>query len=169
MFGLMMLENYYHVECIRDGKVIWEEHFKNLITTEGLNDILDKYFKGSSYTAAWYVGLVDNSGFSAFAAGDTAAEIDGTNGWDEFTNYDSPANRDTLTLGVPAAGSVDNSGDKASFTIDSGGGTVEGAFISTAASGTTGVLYGEGSFTTARSVNEDDVLNVTITLTAASG
>src|SRR4051812_26948682 len=29
----------------------WREVFHNLVTTEGKNDILDKYFKGSSYTA----------------------------------------------------------------------------------------------------------------------
>lgn len=166
----LILTNYYHFECIRRGKKIWEELVKNLITTEGLNDILSKYLKGSTYTAAWYVGLVNNAAFSAFAAGDTAAQINGTNGWDEFTDYDE-ATREVLTLGTPSGGSVDNSASKASFTIGSGGGTLKGAFVCSVStkSGTTGVLYGEGAFTANRTVVDDDVLNVTITLTSTSG
>lgn len=159
----LVLTNYYHFECFRAGKKIWEEHVKNLIVTEGLNDILTKYFKGSAYTAAWYVGLVDNAGWTAFAAGDTLAV---NAGWDEFTTYSGT--RKALTLGTPSGGSVDNSASKASFTITTGG-TIKGAFICTVTSGTSGILYGEGAFTATRTVAIDDVLNVTITLTSASG
>lgn len=159
----LVLTNYYHFECFRKGKLLWEEHIKNIIVTAGLNDILDKYFKGSTYTAAWYVGLVDNAGWTAFAAADTLASHAG---WTEFTTYS--ATRKALTLGTPAAGSVDNSASKASFTITTGG-TLKGAFVCSVTSGTSGTLYGEGAFTATRTVAIDDVLNVTITLTSASG
>src|SRR4051812_14332533 len=66
-------------------KLKWVEEVPNLVTTEGLNDLLTKYLKGSSYTAAWFVALVNNAGFSAFANGDTAAQIGGSNGWAEAT------------------------------------------------------------------------------------
>lgn len=164
------LKTLYHVECIApDGRVKWVEDVYNLITTEGLNDLLTKYFKGSGYTATWYVGLVDGfDSTEAFAAGDTAAEIDGTNGWNELQSYDE-ANRQDLTLGTASSGSIDNTGNVAAFTI-SATVTVEGAFIisDNTKGGTTGVLYGEAAFSAARSAVDNDTLNVTVTLTASS-
>src|SRR3972149_2987440 len=48
---------HYVVEAVRDGKVLWVDEFDNLVVNVGLDDNLDKHFKGSGYTAAWYVGL----------------------------------------------------------------------------------------------------------------
>ncbi|WP_156815529.1 hypothetical protein [Pseudanabaena sp. PCC 6802] len=100
-----------------------------------------------------------------YAAGDTLASHAG---WTELapgTAY--TGNRQALTLGTVAAGSVDNSASKAVFPILANN-TVAGAFICTAATGTSGILYGEGNFTGGnRSVVNGDTLNVTITLTAS--
>jgi len=159
----LILENYYHFECYRNGKLLWTDNIKNIIVTVGLTDILDKYFKGVAYTAAWYVGLVDNAAWTAFAAANTLASHAG---WTEFTTY--TGNRKALVLGSVVAGSVSNSASKASYTIGVGGGVIKGAFITTAESGTSGILYGEGAFTANRTVLEADVLNVTITLTSAT-
>ncbi len=136
----------------------------NVVTTEGKNDTLTQYFKGSAYTATWFVGLVNNAGFTAFAATDTAAQINGTNQWTEWTTY-SESVRQTLTLGTPSAGSVDNSASKAVFT-QSGSGTLNGAFIvsSSTKAGTAGKLYGAGSFSATRAVVSTDVVSVTATL-----
>jgi hypothetical protein len=164
MQSQLVLMNYYHFECIRNGKKIWEEVIKNLIPTAGLNDILDKYFKGTTYTAAWYVGLINNVGWTAYAAADTLASHAG---WTESTNYSG--NRSALTLGSVSAGSVNNSASKASFTIGVGGAVIKGAFICTVNTGTSGILYGEGSFSAARTLVETDVLNATVTLTSVSG
>jgi hypothetical protein len=156
-------KTHYKIECVRDGKVIWEEEFDNLVVNVGLNDSLDKHFKGSSYTAAWYVGLTD--GTPTFDPADTMASHAG---WTEVQTYDEAA-RQTLTLGAVSSQSVDNSANKASFTI-SGPVTVGGAFIVTDSSkgGTSGILYGGGAFSQDRSLQDTDVLNVTITLTAAA-
>ena len=52
------LSTHYRVECHdKDGNMKWVEEFDNLVVTAGLNDSLDKHFKGSTYTAAWYVGI----------------------------------------------------------------------------------------------------------------
>jgi len=150
---------------------VWTETVENLTTTEGLNDLLNKYFKGSTYTATWYCGLVDNAGFTAYAAGDTAAQITtgatGTNQWGEVTEYDE-TNRPTITLGTVAGGSVDNSASKCVFTMAATL-TVRGAFVVTTntKAGTTGFLYGEADFSAARAVLDNDTLNVTTTLTAS--
>jgi hypothetical protein len=153
----------YDVECVGpDGTVKWRDSFWNLVTTPGKNDLLTQYFKGSAYTAAWAVGLIDNTGIGVGpAATDTMAAHAG---WSEFTGI-SNATRPVLTLGTPAAGSVDNSASKASFTI-SAAGTVFGAFTSTSTTkgGATGVLYSAGGFAAPRAVGIGDTLNVQVTL-----
>ncbi len=162
--GGKRLENHYRVECVRDGKVIWVEEFDNLVVDVGLDDSLDKHLKGSSYTAAWYVGLASST--PTFAAGDTMGGAHA--GWTEVTTYDE-ANRQTLTLGSVSGKSVDNSASKAVFTI-SGTVTVGGAFVvnNSTKGGTTGTLYGGGAFSQNRSLIDNDILNVQVTCTAAA-
>ncbi len=159
-----ILENHWKLECFdRDGKLKWIEEFDNLVTTEGLNDSLDKHLKGSGYTAAWYVGLTASS--PSFAAGDTMSSHAG---WTESTTY-SNATRPALTLGTVSAGSVDNSASKASFNIN-GTVTIGGAFVvaNSTKGGSSGVLYGGGAFSSNRSMLNGDTLNVTVTATAAA-
>lgn len=163
---LITLENHYHVECIGpDGKVKWTTEFDNLVTNVGLDDNLDKYLKGSAYTAAFYVGLTD--GTPTVAAGDTMSSHAG---WVEVTAYDE-ATREALTLGTVSSQSVDNSASKASFSINTNSTTIGGAFIVTnnTKGGTTGTLYGVGAFTGGdKSADSGDTLNVTVTCTAAA-
>jgi hypothetical protein len=161
------LKTHYKVECYskKTGKLKWVDEFDNLVVNEGLDDNLDKYFKGSGYTSAFYVGLTD--GTPTPAAGDTMASHAG---WAEVTDYDEAA-RQTLTLGSVSSQSVDNSASKAVFTIDTNSTTVGGAFVTTNSTkgGSTGTLYGIGAFTGGdKSLDDDDVLNVTVTLTAAA-
>lgn len=162
--GTKSLKTHYKIEAVRDGKVLWTEEFDNLVVDVGLDDSLDKHLKGSSYTAAWYVGVVGSS--PTFAAGDTMSG--GHAGWTEQTTYDE-ANRPTLVLGTVSGKSVDNSASKAVFTI-SGTVTLGGAFVVSTNNkgGSTGILYGGGVFSQNRSLVDNDVLNVTITCTAAA-
>lgn len=160
------LSTHYKVEC-RDaaGKLKWVDEFDNLVVTAGLNDSLDKHFKGSSYTAAWYVGIT--AGTPSFAAGDTMSSH---SGWTEVTAYDE-ATRPALTLGTVSAGSVDNSASKARFTCATNGTVIGGAFVVTnnTRGGTTGTLYGGGAFSAGnKTLDDNDTLDVTITLTAAA-
>lgn len=158
--------NVFEVECYGpDGKLKWQDKFKNLVVDEGLNDNLDKYLKGSAYTAAFYVGLTD--GTPTVAAADTMASHAG---WLEVVAY-SESVRETLTLGTVASKSVDNSASKASFSINADSTTIGGAFVTTDSTkgGTSGTLYGAGAFATGDKATDDgDTLNVTITLSASA-
>jgi len=160
------LSTHYHVVA-RDpqGNVKWTDDFDNLVVNAGLDDSLDKHLKGSSYTAAWYVGLTD--GTPSFAAGDTQSSHAG---WTEVTAYDEGA-RQTLTLGTVSSQSVDNSASKAVFTIDTNDTTVGGAFITTTNTkgGSVDTLYGGGAFTAGdKTIDDDDTLTITVTCTAAA-
>jgi len=148
-----------------DGSIKWFEEVKNIIVNEGLDDILDKYYKGSTYTAAFYVGLTD--GTPTVAGADTMASHAG---WTEVTAYDE-AVRQTLTLGSVSSQSVDNVASKAVFTISADTTTVGGGFITTNSTkgGSTGTLVGAAAFTAAdKSLDDDDTLTVTVTLTASA-
>jgi hypothetical protein len=161
----IQFENHWHVEC-RDqhGNLKWAEEFKNRVVNTGLNDILDKYWKGSTYTAAFYVGLTD--GTPTDAAADTMASHAG---WTEVTDYDE-ATREVLTLGAVASQSVNNSSSTASFTINATV-TVGGIFVTTNSTkgGSTGTLIAVAAFPDGdRAAVDNDVLNATVTLTAAT-
>ena len=159
------LSTLYTIEAHdADGRLLWRDEVPNLVVTAGLNDSLDKHFKASGYTAAWYVGLTGNS--PTVAAADTMASHAG---WTEVTAY-SEGNRQTLTLGTVSGGSVDNSASKAVFTINANGTAVGGAFVvsNNTKGGTTGVLYGGAAFSANRTLNSGDTLTITVTLTATA-
>lgn len=155
----------WEIECLdADGNQKWVETIDNLVVDVGLNEILDKFFKGSAYTAAHYVGLV--SGTPTIAAGDTMSSHAG---WTEPVPY-SNGTRPSFTPGTVASKSVDNSASKAVFNCN-GSGTIGGAFLSTNStkSGTTGILISAGAFSGGnKTVANGDTLNVQITYTASS-
>lgn len=161
--------NTFEFRCYAaDGTLKWVDGFSNLTTTEGRNEMLTQFLKGSSYTAAFYVGLIDNASFSALAVTDLAAQINGTNGWIECTAY-SQSTRPALTLGTASAGSIDNSGSLATFSINATK-TIHGGFVvsNSTKAGTSGKIYGEGAFSADRSLASGDTLTVQATLTLAS-
>jgi len=156
--------NIYVFECYDSaGELRWREELHNLIPDAGANDLLTKYLVGVSYSAAWYMGLIDNAGFTGLSNADTPANHPG---WVEAQYY-SQATRPGLVLGAAAARAISNSASPAVFSIN-GTGNVNGAFVATSANkaDVSGVLYGEASFPIARSVLSGDTLNVTVTLTA---
>ena len=161
---------HYTVTCIAaDGTIRWEETFKNLVVNVGKTDLLNKYFAGSSYTATWYLGLVDGASTPTYNAADTMSSH---SGWTENVGY-SQSTRPAAAFGAASAsgGSAGTAGtgtistSATAFTINATG-TIAGAFLTTVStkSGTTGTLYSAGSFTTGnRSVLSGDTLNVTYT------
>lgn len=161
------LGGVFNVQCFdADGNLKWEDQFHNLVVNEGLQDLNNKYFKGVTYSAAWYLGLITGPGSSTtYNAGDTLATHAG---WTEFTNY--TGNRKAVTFGTPTLADpsvINNSASPSSFVITGGGGTVAGAFLASVATGTSGILFSEGDFTGGdKIVASGDTVNVTYTFNA---
>ena len=141
-----------------NGQIRWEDEFPNLVVTAGKNDLLDKYFRGASYTASFFVGL---KGVGTVNANDTMSSHAG---WVDLTIY-SNATRPAFVAASPSAGSTNNSASTANFNINSSG-TVAGCFITTnnTVGGTTGVLFSAADFASARNVLSGDTLSVTYTI-----
>jgi hypothetical protein len=160
------LGGVFNVQCFdADGNLKWEDQFHNLVVNEGLQDLNNKYFKGVTYSAAWYLGLVTGPGSgTTYAASDTLA----SKAWTEFTDY--TGNRKAVTFGTPTLADpsvIDNSGSPSSFVITGAGGTVAGAFLASVATGTSGILFSEGDFTGGdKIVASGDTINVTYTFNA---
>lgn len=154
----------FYVQCFdKDGNLKWETTKHNLVVNQGLQDMNAKYFKGASYTAAWYLGLITGPGSgTTFAAADTLA----SKAWTEFTNYSGARKAVTFGTATTADPSViDNSASPSAFTISGAGGTVAGAFLCSVSSGTSGILFSESDFQSPgdRVVVAGDTLNVTYT------
>jgi len=147
----------------KDGNLKWEESNPNLVVNQGLQDMNAKYFVGSAYTAAWYLGLVTGpASGTTFAAGDTLASHAG---WTEDTNYAGTRKACTFGTATTADPSViTNSLNTASFTMNATT-TIAGAFLTNVASGTSGVLFSASDFQSPgdRAVVNGDVLVVTYT------
>lgn len=159
----------FTITCVdENNQVKWEETFPNLVVNVGLQDLNTKYFSGSSYTAAWYLGLVTGPGASnTYLAANTMSSHAG---WTEFANYSG--DRKAVTFGTATTADpsvISNSASPSVFTISGAGGTVAGAFLTTIVtkSTTTGTLFSVGNFTAGdKLVTSGDTLNVTYTFSA---
>ena len=166
----LSISGHYDVKCFDiDGILKWEDAIENLVVNVGKADLLTQYFKGAAYTAAWYMGLVDNTSFTAYNAADTMASHAG---WLESVAYSNAA-RPTVSFGTASAsgGGAGTAGTGSlvstatTFNINAGA-TILGAFLTTIStkSGTTGTLYSAGTFTgSSRVVASGDSLVVTYT------
>src|SRR5262245_19022938 len=100
---MLKIGGYFEVECYNpDGSLAWKDRFSNGIVNGALNDILSVYLAGGTQKTTWYLGLINNSGFSALAAADTISSHDG---WSESTDYTESV-RQTWTPGAPASGVI---------------------------------------------------------------
>lgn len=149
----------------------------NVVTTEGKNAALTHFLKGSSYTASQVLGLIEDTGYSAVANTNTAANITAVgggspaNGWNEAPSS-TLATRGTPAFGTASSGSLATSSAVSLSMIATD--TIKGAFLmcrsaagtapTTAVGNANGALYSAGLFTGGdRAVANGDTLNVSYT------
>jgi hypothetical protein len=145
----------------RDDNLKATYEFPNGIVDEGLNHILDTQFNSGTPVTTWYIGLVDNSGFSAFADADT---LSSHAGWSESTNY-TESNRVTWPSDAASSRSISNS-TTANFSLNATG-NLKGIFVSSnnvKSTGNTGTLWSTAAFSSVVATSNGDTLKVTYTI-----
>lgn len=142
------------------GKLLGVYRVPNGIVDVGLNKILDDMFNAGSQSSLWYIGLVDNSGWSAFP--DTDTMLSHTT-WSESTVY-TAGTRPQWTVGAAASRQVTNA-STVDFAIN-GAATLKGIFLvdDNTKSGTSGTLWATAAFSSTIVVATSDTLKVTYTV-----
>ena len=158
------------IECFdRDGNLRWEDTAENGVTDAGIASLLNVYLGAQTQITAWYIGLIDNNGFTSLASGDTMTSH---TGWSEMggTNY-SNATRPAWTPGAASGGAVVNA-TTANFSMTPASTvTVKGLFLvsDSTKGGTAGTLFSTAVFSGGtQSCNNGDTLKVTYTVSATS-
>lgn len=146
-----------------DRKGGWVRQFANGVTNAGVNYLLNGGFRGGARSPTWYVGLINDAGFSTLALADTLALHPG---WPEFP-YFLVGSVPTQTR-PPWNPLPENAGLMASATASVGSitqtGTIRGAFLCNVASGIgsgTSVLYATGTMDAGLAVAAGGSLSVT--------
>jgi hypothetical protein len=137
----------YTAQCYnKEGELIWEDTFENLVTDIGARFLLDGAF-GAAQNSTFFLGLT--TGSPTPANGDTMATH---GGWTEATGWSTPASSARATITWSSASSRAKAiASAASFTA-SGALTVGGCFIVTGSgavatnANTSGTLYSVGAF-----------------------
>ena len=177
----MGVDGFYHVECRdKDGNIKWEEKFPNLVVAVGKQLLLDTLLRtsGTYTTVGPFLGLTNAS--LTPAATDTMTTLVG--GGKEFTNYTvggSPVRGTAVfsastSTGATPSNVTTSSAASITYTITGAGGTVYGCFLVTGSgasstqSNTSGTLYSEGNFSTAKVTTAGDTVSVTYSTTATS-
>ena len=150
----------FSFQCFdKNGDLKWEASGHNTVTNEGLDHILDVVLHGTTAVSPWYVGLKLTG---SEAAGDTLASHAG---WTEFAASNYTGDRQAYDEAAASSQSTTNSANVASFAI-TGSGTVTGAFLCSAATGTSGTLLCVEDFSVSKAVANGDTLEVTYTISA---
>ena len=130
------------------GNELWREEFDNLVTDQGARLLLDNGLAGSAYTAAFFLGLISSTTFTAVANADTMASHAGwlEAGLANAPTYSETARRTAAWAAAAGRSKALSAGLVFTFT---GIGTVKGSFLTTVATkdGITGSLYSAGLFT----------------------
>lgn len=160
----------YEIECFdKDGNLRWSDASDNLVVNVGLQYLAGCGLTSTTQITAWYMGLYGAGSSNNPAAGDT---LSSHAGWTEITPYSGNRPAVTFTAATNANPSVvTNSSSKTTYTITATGPTtVGGAFLCSAASGTSGTLFSAADFASPgdRTVYAGDVLTIQYTFSLSA-
>ena len=144
-----------------DGELKGIYDVPNGIVDEGIEHLLDAGFHGEAAIGTWYIGLVDNSGWTAFADADT---LSSHAGWAENLDY-TEATRVEWAEAAAASRAI-TSDTTANYSINASG-NLKGIFITSNSvknTGNTGVLWSTAAFSSVVATANGDTLKVTYTI-----
>lgn len=185
----------FNIQCFdKNNNLKWQTTAKNGVVDVGLNSLLDVYFNGTDSVGGvtgaawgWALGLVDATGFTAFAATDTHASHAG---WSEFTSYTISGDATLRPQWSPGSASGQSLVNPTLIDYDiTSAGTVHGLFIvggrlfqasggtsllatdadNKGSTNSTPLLWATSAFTSGdQTVNNGDIVRVTYTISAQS-
>lgn len=141
----------------------------NVVTTEGLDAILDIMFHNSTQIATWYIALFND---------DVTPDADTTYAVPVYTEsnakYDE-ATRPAYTEAASSGGVMTNTASKARFTFNDAETIYGGALVGGGTDGNTkgdvaggGTLFSAAQFAAEKVMADDEYLDVTVEITATS-
>lgn len=168
--GLLHLRNnmqvggFLDVEHWRKGELIHHQNVHNIVPVEGLTKALENFIKGTGAVTTWYMSIYEGNYTPISTVTAATYTADAT----ESTAYDE-ATRVAVTFGTPASASVDNTANRADFTINATK-TIYGVGLHSASakSAVTGTLAMATKFSASRPVVASDIISVDYTLSASS-
>ncbi len=147
--------------------LISESECQNLITNEGLDHILNVILHGATQITTWYCVISESDTEPAAAMTYAVPSFTETTAYNEAT-------RPEYVEAESTARSTTNEANKAEFTASApktlyGAGLVGGGSAATTKGNTDGggTLFNYGEFAASQPVVDDNVVNLTITITSA--
>lgn len=113
-------------------ELVWSDEVRNLWPDEGARAVLTHALKGATYTASNVAGLIEDTGYSAVANGNTAASITAAgsgspaNGWNEAPSSTCAA-RATPSFGTAASRALATASNLSFSTLATD--TIKGLFM----------------------------------------
>ena len=166
------MQGRFKAQVLRKEGGIEHYYFKNAVTDEGLDIILNTFWNSLNHD--WYIGLIDAGLVSPTLA--NADTMSSHGGWAEATAYDdvlSLSVRPGWQIGTTTTQRLTNNTSPAVFTLNATT-TVWGCFVTNnnTRGGSTGTLWSTGQLTDAAGAPttidlvDDDVMKVVYELTA---
>jgi hypothetical protein len=154
----MNYKGIYIVKCTdKYGNLKWEEEAPNVVTSTGIHHIMEAGLTThSTEVGDWYIGLMNTSATNIAIAHTMGSHT----GWAECTLYaESTRPEWSKTLAAQTCG---NTAAKATFTLNTDGTTIGGAFISSSltAGGSSGILLSGAAFGSKKTGDSGDKLEV---------
>jgi len=129
---------------------------------QGLQALLETYFRGSTQPSTLYVGLAEDTSLAEGATLSSVTEVSG-----------SGYSRQSLTCNSSGWVTSEDAGSgdwrvvsaQVTFTASGTWSTARTVFVTNVASGTSGILIASGPLSVERTLGNGDQLKVTITIT----
>ena len=160
MKNVLKPRGYFTIQHIRDGEILSEQRFQNGITDEGKDELLKIAFSVEEAPVTWYIGMLLGTTLNA-------ADVMGSHaGWVLIDDVDE-ATRPAWISGDNVTSQSLTNAAAVVYTVDNvAGHTIDGVFIvsSDDLDGETGILWSTGLFGTQINAADNDVINITYTL-----
>lgn len=162
----MKFKGLFVAKCFKNGKLVWEDVIKNLITDQGINYILNTSLTGLTAVSTLYL-IPFETNYTPLAV-DTYA----SKGFVESQTYNESI-RQAYTISSTSTKSFNNTNYPAVMVFNAvktiyGLAVVGGSSIKGDSAASEGILLAAGKFDSSKALTSGKVLSLTYTITGSS-